>query len=290
MTEPDAYGVYRVYSTQPTYDPHDLFGLEDTCEALTLTATADNSSRWWTGFGSALAMIEEFFAPFLNATVFHLMKWFYNGNDRKSLSNLDSLVQDVIQAPDFCSEDLATFRVTRKAHDDTTPEYTIGGMFYCKLLEFWQPSSDSPPERLYGELYTADAMIAEQKKLESQCSEPDDIEPVIAAIMLYSDSTHLANFGTASLWPMYAFIGNQSKYISAKPTSFVAHHLAYIPKLPDTIQEFYQAVYNTVTSVATLVHCKCELMQVIIALLLDEEFMHAYEYGILMEFADGIMH
>lgn len=94
-----------------------------------------------------------------------------------------------------------------------------------------QPSSDSPPECLYGELYTADAMIAEQKKLESQCSEPDDIEPVIAAIMLYSDSTHLANFGTASLWPMYAFIGNQSKYIRAKPTSFAAHHLAYISKV-----------------------------------------------------------
>lgn len=61
-------------------------------------------------------------------------------------------------------------------------------------------------------------------------------------------------------------------------------------QLPDTIQEFYQAVYNTVTSVATLVHCKHELMQAIIALLLDEESMHAYEYGILMEFADGIMH
>lgn len=171
MTEPDAYGVYRVYSTQPTYDPHDLFSLEDTCEAPTLTATADNSSQWWTGFGSALTTTEEFFAPFLNATVFHLMKWFYNGNNRKSLSDLDSLVQDVIQAPDFCSEDLATFRATREVqrldehaktsaftsadgwhettvkirlpppshdkqiHEDTAPEYTIRGVFYRKSLE-----------------------------------------------------------------------------------------------------------------------------------------------------------
>ena len=55
--------------------------------------------------------------------------------------------------------------------------------------------------------------------------------PVILALMIWSDSTHLASFGTASLWPIYLYFGNLSKYTRAKPSSFAAHHLAYIPKV-----------------------------------------------------------
>jgi hypothetical protein len=55
------------------------------------------------------------------------------------------------------------------------------------------------------------------------------IETAIAAMMLWSDSTHLAEFGTASLWPIYLMFGNQSKYSRAKPSVFAAHHVAYIP-------------------------------------------------------------
>ena len=57
------------------------------------------------------------------------------------------------------------------------------------------------------------------------------IEPFIAGIMFYSDATHLANFGTASLYPMYMYVGNQSQYLRAKPSEFTAHHIAYIPKV-----------------------------------------------------------
>src|SRR6266567_260860 len=47
--------------------------------------------------------------------------------------------------------------------------------------------------------------------------------------MLDSDSTHLANFGTATLWPVYTLFSNQSKYSCAKPSNFAAHHVAYLP-------------------------------------------------------------
>ena len=97
---------------------------------------------------------------------------------------------------------------------------------------FWKPSPESPPERIYSELYTADAFIAEQEKIKQQPQEPGcELETVVASIMLWSDSTHLTSFGNASLWPIYMFFGNLSKYIRAKPTSFAAHHLAYIPKV-----------------------------------------------------------
>ena len=49
--------------------------------------------------------------------------------------------------------------------------------------------------------------------------------------MLWSDSTHLTSFGNASLWPIYLYLGNQSKYTRGKPTSFARHHMAYIPKV-----------------------------------------------------------
>ena len=48
--------------------------------------------------------------------------------------------------------------------------------------------------------------------------------------MLWSDCTHLTSFGHASLWPLYLYVGTLSKYTRAKPSSFAAHHLAYIPK------------------------------------------------------------
>ncbi len=55
------------------------------------------------------------------------------------------------------------------------------------------------------------------------------LDTVVAPMMLYSDSTHLANFGTASLWPAYVGLGLMSKYKRAIPSSFGNHHLAYFP-------------------------------------------------------------
>jgi hypothetical protein len=101
---------------------------------------------------------------------------------------------------------------------------------YTPFKYFWKPSKDEPAQRLYSELYSSDAMIDEYERLQSGPSEPGcGLERAIASIMLWSDSTHLTSFGNASLWPIYLFFGNQSKYVRAKPTSFACHHLAYMP-------------------------------------------------------------
>jgi hypothetical protein len=97
---------------------------------------------------------------------------------------------------------------------------------------FWKPTADSVPERVITELYNSDAFYAEHEKLMKRPPEPGPhLETVIAAMMLWSDSTHLANFGDASLWPIYLLFGNQSKYSRAKPTNFAAHHVAYLPSV-----------------------------------------------------------
>lgn len=137
--------------------------------------------------------------------------------------------------------------------DASAPVFNVKGLLYRKPLEvikaafqepsaaqfhltpfeeYWKPSPESPPQRIYSELYNSNVYIEEQEKICSrrarlQC----DLEVVIAPIMLWSDSTHLTSFGNASLWPIYLYLGSQSKYTRAKPTSFAAHHLAYIPKV-----------------------------------------------------------
>ncbi|KAG0693857.1 hypothetical protein DFH29DRAFT_1006871 [Suillus ampliporus] len=136
--------------------------------------------------------------------------------------------------------------------------FEVEGLYYRKPLEvlkatfeeegakgfhtspyklFWQPDKDKPPERIIMELYTSDTMLQEHEKIRSQPCEADcNLETVVAAIMLWSNSTHLASF---------------------------AHHLTYIPKLPDTIQDFH-------------------------SFLLDNEFIDAWEHGTIIKFPDGV--
>ena len=93
-------------------------------------------------------------------------------------------------------------------------------------------SPDEPPERVYSEIYNSNAMVNEYETLATRAQNMGEkLEIAIAAIMLWSDSTHLASFGNASLWPIYLFFGNQSKYERCQPSFFAAHHLAYIPSV-----------------------------------------------------------
>jgi hypothetical protein len=62
-----------------------------------------------------------------------------------------------------------------------------------------------------------------------------------------------------------------------------------ILQLPDDIQDVYRSIFNFSASAATLTHLKRELMQAIWSLLLDSDFMHAYQNGIIIQFADGIL-
>ncbi|KAF8804497.1 hypothetical protein BYT27DRAFT_7258970 [Phlegmacium glaucopus] len=81
--------------------------------------------------------------------------------------------------------------------------------------------------------------------------------------------------------------GNQSKYARGKPSQPAAHHLAYIPLLPEMLQDEYMAIFGDAASAPTMAHLKHELMHPIWELLLDVKFMDAYEHGIVLKCADG---
>ncbi|KAI9069921.1 hypothetical protein FKP32DRAFT_1608199 [Trametes sanguinea] len=145
--------------------------------------------------------------------------------------------------------------------------------------------------KVFTDLFNARSMQREFEKIRQKPRNPadaDDVEYGLLPMMFWSDATHLTSFGSASLWPIYLYIGALSKYIRGMPTEFAAHHIAYIPSLPETIQELYINAYGVPASADVLTFCKRELMQRIWSLLLDADFMDAYENGMLVECGDGV--
>ncbi|KAF9032192.1 hypothetical protein BJ165DRAFT_1358012 [Panaeolus papilionaceus] len=150
-------------------------------------------------------------------------------------------------------------------------------------------------ERLYGELYSSDAFLAESDKVRYK-SPPDPNDPdcqrekVVAALMFSSDATHLTDFGNAKAWPIYLMLGNLSKYIRSQVNSGAMHHLAYIPSLPESFNAFVESFHPKWRSQKgqILTHCKRELLQEVWRSLLNDEFVNAYKYGIVIMCVDGI--
>ncbi|KAK7007536.1 hypothetical protein R3P38DRAFT_2644843, partial [Favolaschia claudopus] len=167
--------------------------------------------------------------------------------------------------------------------------------FHFSPFELWHKVRSSAAEvRVFSEIYNSRAFIDEHDNVRLRGKLPPDaqnckLEKIVAALMFWSDSTHLANFGTAKLWPIYMLFGNLSKYLR-KPNSGAEHHVAYIPSLPDALQDElakFHAKWATQKS-DILTHCRRELMHAVWKHLLDDEFLHAYTYGIVIRCWDGI--
>lgn len=116
---------------------------------------------------------------------------------------------------------LIPFRVFHKIEDDilvSTPESDKQNPLGPEKAapEFSNNQIPSGMEQVYTEMYTSDAMLEEDAKIRTLPCNPsdnDDVEYAIAPMLLYSDSTCLANFGPASLWPIYLFFAGVSKYM-----------------------------------------------------------------------------
>ncbi|KAF6760980.1 hypothetical protein DFP72DRAFT_804695 [Ephemerocybe angulata] len=212
-----------------------------------------------------------------------------------------------------CSVDI---RVPSDKHTfkkfDNVPQFTVEGIMARKILDvisaaFAESSAEyfhlapyeeyvssatpgHPPQRQYHELYASDAFIAAHKEcLELARHDGWLGEIVVAALMPGSDATLLANFGTQTLWPIYLFLGNLSKHIRAKPSSFSAHHIAYIPKLPDDFQDWYTKTFGEAATTDALSHARLEMFCAVWLLLMDKDLMHAYVHGHDTKFWDEII-
>ena len=142
--------------------------------------------------------------------------------------------------------DVRTRSLTQTMLESIQDKSNTTAFHWYGYKEVWQPPyRDAPPEQVWGELYTSDAFLSAERDLintQTASSQPC----VIAAFMIWSDSTHLAQFGQAKAWPIYAYFGNQSKYIRCKPTMRLAQVVGYVPPVSDFPYRFYsitQAIY-----------------------------------------------
>jgi len=160
-------------------------------------------------------------------------------------------------ADDGWKEGSVTLHVPNSKHkhasESASPQFRVSGIYYRPLLEVikaacrssqakkyhWIPfklvhQSPAAHLRVYTDIYNSDAMLEEDAKIKAMGRDPGDdpdTEVAVLAILLWSDSTHLASFGTASLWPVYMYFGNLSKYARGRPNAHAAHHLAYVPSV-----------------------------------------------------------
>ncbi|KIJ19525.1 hypothetical protein PAXINDRAFT_69491, partial [Paxillus involutus ATCC 200175] len=118
-----------------------------------------------------------------------------------------------------------------------------------------------------------------------------DLPQAVVALMFWSDSTQLTQFGTVKLWPLYVFFGSESKYRRSQPSNNLCSHAAYFQMLPNKFKDFLAEHFGgDVPGDVLFTHCHRELFHEQWKIPLDEEFLKAYKHGIVITCCDGIKH
>ncbi|KAI0038029.1 hypothetical protein FA95DRAFT_1478129, partial [Auriscalpium vulgare] len=290
--------------------PHEPFSSRTAAIAINwrLTGPADKSSapeldRLFRDLGHLGGSIEE-------------MKGFRTASELAALDRYLKDVDNPFHQEDGWKSTSVRIRLPSKKHkfnsEKDAPELEVPGLVYRRIFDIvkhvfesdvaqtfhhvpfeerYIPDDDDPAtsERVYSEIYSSPAMLEAHQEIKALPRAPDDtLERVVVPLLIWSDSTHLANFGTASVWPIYMFFGSQSKYTRAKPSSHACHHLAYIPTLPKDFQDQYMKIYGDAAADNIFTHCKRELMHGVWDHLLDDDFMDAYRHGMVLLCDDGI--
>jgi hypothetical protein len=124
----------------------------------------------------------------------------------------------------------------------------LAAKFHLLPYKLFHRKPSSEEERIFSEVYDSNVFQAEHDKVQQAPLPDDDLTcsrpRVVASMMCWSDSTHLTSFGNAKLWPIYLSLGNLSKYIRVQPTSGAFMHLAYIPSLSDSFQDFVSTFHQ----------------------------------------------
>ncbi|EFI26689.1 hypothetical protein CC1G_15460 [Coprinopsis cinerea okayama7 len=300
-TEPNCYKIFRYYPHgKPSYIPDQFVTLNDIADAPTFAS----SHRVPPPQPSSSASTTSDSTLFPNETTHMMMNCpNFNLDDARAIQVKTELRRidkfrsgpaSLIPAPDPWLEGSTTFRMAASVVKSALQEPAAERFHLFPYREFllkhgtFPPTSPHQTDELFSELYTSPAFHDEHQKLVDS-TPPGELEPVVIAIALYSDGTHLTSFGSATLWPIYLYIGNQSKYERAKPSSFSAHHLAYIPELDKTYEKAFFEAFGKLPIAEEMTHARREFIQAIWLFLLNPDFMVAYEHGVEWEFADGVV-
>ncbi|KIJ53889.1 hypothetical protein M422DRAFT_242156 [Sphaerobolus stellatus SS14] len=223
------------------------------------------------------------------------------GNEILPVGGWQRNIQVPIQIPEgkenWTSDNGQTYYVPGLHHKSITEIVRIWfetkeNLHYTPFELWWKQGPDTSPIRIYADISSSDALKAAHKEINTDpafdvpgCS----LERVVGAVMISSDATHLAQFGSASLWPIYAYPGNLDSTFRMSPHTNSDEHWAYIPSLPAEVRDFVYQLSGQACSKELFTHCKRELVQSIWRLLLDDDFRKAYKEGIVVKCADGVM-
>ncbi|KAK7015137.1 hypothetical protein VNI00_019203 [Paramarasmius palmivorus] len=299
----NSFGIWREYEHRPTFDPDHFVPLEQLANyhkhhpnntaadsevppsESTMLEQADGNSE------SDVILDESFNAKdFVGFSVERENKRLDDANQDPS-----RVMQGFVSSPVKISvlsgeKDIPSvpYSVPNLQHRDlldcirTVFASPLASKFHFSLFKLFHVNEGhEEPERIFSELYTTDAFIREHDYIQ-RCSLPADqtgckLERVIAALMFWSDSTHLATFGNAKLWPIYLLFGNLSN----------SHLIA--PQLPDSFDDFVKNFHpkwkTQQKDIRT--HCRRELMHEVWKVLLTDAFIHACKYGFVVKCFDG---
>lgn len=97
QTLSDSFGQFRIYDTKPTSIPDTAGDLADACD-IRVASNPQNPT--------VSRCVPDIIAPCPNVSAFRLQYWHWNQGDKKSKGARESLVRDVISAPDFVPSDV----------------------------------------------------------------------------------------------------------------------------------------------------------------------------------------
>ncbi|TEB23585.1 hypothetical protein FA13DRAFT_1571092, partial [Coprinellus micaceus] len=156
---------------------------------------------------------------------------------------------------------------------------------------WWDRGRGRDHVRVHGELYHSNAFLDAYREVQtlSPAKQEDHLPRFVVALMFASDETHLTSFGDAQLWPAYMHFGNDSKYRRAKTSLKLFEEVAFFQKLPDSFVDWYlQRSEKKTIPDELLRHVRRELFQAQWDVLLDDEFLRAYEHGLAVDCGDGV--
>lgn len=157
------------------------------------------------------------------------------------------------------------------------------------LSEFDIPGA----QRVYGEAYTSDVWIRADEDLRAHLDAKggtgDNYEVAICGLQFSSDSMLAANFGGETITPEYVTVLNLDKNFRGRPSIFTHHQAAFMPEMGADFQTVYTKAFGFPASKNVMKLLRRDIHNGTIDLLLDDEFLHAYEHGVLIQCSDGII-
>jgi hypothetical protein len=123
-------------------------------------------------------------------------------------------------------------------HDPLARQFHMNGFEErgpSPVLDTGNPSGEGSlsahEERVMREIYDSPEFQRVEAEVQAKLGATTNRPIVVIALMIWSDATHLAQFGNAKLWPVYMYFGNLSKYIRTKRSAKAAYHVAYLPSV-----------------------------------------------------------